>query len=211
MINIRSSIILVAMTLWYPTLWVGSWCWDPTDTEKQDYTHTHTLPLGMCVCVADLPGGWEVSLPHLTPKTTWLKVFMPDLLTSCSRHLPAGEMKLPESYNELWVTPTHPPPPPPHSAPLIIPEPITERSDSLVSVQRLQTTSTLIKSRTGFTLKTFSDVLDTLTSPGKQSVTTRTGRGHLRLSKTLLVPDRKQKKSNWKSRTDTEEHLNGSA
>lgn len=50
MVNIRSSIILVPMMLSYPTLWAGSWCWDPTDTEKQDYTHTHCLS-GVCVCV----------------------------------------------------------------------------------------------------------------------------------------------------------------
>ena len=36
-----------------------------------------------------------------TPPTTWLRVFTAAPVTRCSRHLPAGEMKLPESYAEL--------------------------------------------------------------------------------------------------------------
>lgn len=44
----------------------------------------------------------------------------------------------------------------------------------------LQTTSTLIKSGTGFTLKTVSGVLDTPTSPDQQTATTQTSTGSFR-------------------------------
>lgn len=145
---------------------------------------THMLIYVLVTCrTAERVFSW----PHLTPTTTWLKAFTADLLHHCSWHLPAGEMELPERCPELWMT--------------LLYELFPVQSQRTVTCERTgwclssrwslsQMTATLIKSWTGFTLKTLSDVIDTFTSPEKQTATTQTSTGSFMR---LLIPVRIRK------------------